>query len=675
MVAASSVTTSPAAKPLPSPSRTSTTKNSSAPGGWPATCIGQLPRRRVVAGSGRRTPAGSRAGRRTRGRCGGTRTWSPRISRDARASRRRTPAPASRPARRRTTDEQQPPPRQPVGERGPRASTPSTASSSAGTRARPDARVPLGVQRRERARRARPSRSTAGTAIASTSSATATSPGADRAAAWRAPACGGPAAAVVTRRAIGVKGFVTVPAGARRGRRLRVATDARRLRPRAAVPRRGGRPCAACCRRVPDGFAVIVVDNGSRDDTAEVARALGRAWSCEEPRPGTAPRCTPGSLAATADYVAVMDGDGSFDPADLLPLLDEVAGRPRRPGGRAPAPGRAAACGRGTPAPATRWSLVAAPPDRPAGARHRADAGLPPRRPARPRRARTAASATPSSCCRRRRGAGWRIAEHDVAYHPRAAGTRSKVSGSVRGHACAPPATSRGCCREAAPRAGRRQGAGRRPGRRPGSAPHVGTDAAAELAAAALLDTLAACRARSFERLPRSRWPATWPAAVRGDELVAALAGWTVHPQRGDGFAERLANAHADVAAGAGAPVVQIGMDTPQRHRRRADRGRRPVGARQRRRARPRRGRRLVGARASPTRALARPLARRADVDRHGRTSTRWRPCGGRARPSRPRPCCATSTPSTTPTVAAAAAPDTRFAPLWREPSGDGVPR
>ena len=29
--------------------------------------------------------------------------------------------------------------------------------------------------------------------------------------------------------------------------------------------------------------------------------------------------------------------------------------------------------------------------------------------------------------------AGWRLAEHDVAYHPRAAGTRSKVSGSVRG--------------------------------------------------------------------------------------------------------------------------------------------------------------------------------------------------------------------------------------------------
>ena len=31
--------------------------------------------------------------------------------------------------------------------------------------------------------------------------------------------------------------------------------------------------------------------------------------------------------------------------------------------------------------------------------------------------------------------AGWRLTERDVGYHPRAEGTRSKVSGSVRGTA------------------------------------------------------------------------------------------------------------------------------------------------------------------------------------------------------------------------------------------------
>ena len=51
--------------------------------------------------------------------------------------------------------------------------------------------------------------------------------------------------------------------------------------------------------------------------------------------------------------------------------------------------------------------------------------------------------------------------------------------------------------------------------------------------------------------------------AVQRQALLAALAGWTVHPQRGEGFAARLAHAHADVARATAAPVVQIGMDTP----------------------------------------------------------------------------------------------------------------
>ena len=42
VVAASTVTTIPAANPLPSPIRTRSTKNVKAPGGWPARCTGQL---------------------------------------------------------------------------------------------------------------------------------------------------------------------------------------------------------------------------------------------------------------------------------------------------------------------------------------------------------------------------------------------------------------------------------------------------------------------------------------------------------------------------------------------------------------------------------------------------------------------------------------------------------
>ena len=88
----------------------------------------------------------------------------------------------------------------------------------------------------------------------------------------------------------------------------------------------------------------------------------------------------------------------------------------------------------------------------------------------------------------------------------------------------------------------------------------VGDDVAADLAAAALLDTLATATAVG--------WPVVvamtgdLDRAARADEIRAALEPLTVVPQRGDGLAERLANAHAD--AGATDGVVQVGMDTPQ---------------------------------------------------------------------------------------------------------------
>ena len=44
--------------------------------------------------------------------------------------------------------------------------------------------------------------------------------------------------------------------------------------------------------------------------------------------------------------------------------------------------------------------------------------------------------------------AGWRVIEHDVDYHPRAEGTRSKVSGSVSGTAAHRARLRRRCCDE-----------------------------------------------------------------------------------------------------------------------------------------------------------------------------------------------------------------------------------
>ncbi|OMC14905.1 DUF2064 domain-containing protein [Mycobacterium sp. SP-6446] len=90
----------------------------------------------------------------------------------------------------------------------------------------------------------------------------------------------------------------------------------------------------------------------------------------------------------------------------------------------------------------------------------------------------------------------------------------------------------------------------------------VGDEVAADIAAAALLDTLDAVAAAPV---------AARVVALTGDLGAAAgaadirqrLASFTVIGQRGAGFADRLANAHADAGL-EGYPVLQIGMDTPQ---------------------------------------------------------------------------------------------------------------
>jgi glycosyltransferase A (GT-A) superfamily protein (DUF2064 family) len=53
-------------------------------------------------------------------------------------------------------------------------------------------------------------------------------------------------------------------------------------------------------------------------------------------------------------------------------------------------------------------------------------------------------------------------------------------------------------------------------------------------------------------------------SAVDRDKIGKALTGWSVSEQRGDSLAARLVDAHADLAAAAPGPVIQIGMDTPQ---------------------------------------------------------------------------------------------------------------
>jgi len=89
----------------------------------------------------------------------------------------------------------------------------------------------------------------------------------------------------------------------------------------------------------------------------------------------------------------------------------------------------------------------------------------------------------------------------------------------------------------------------------------IGMDAAAEVAAAALLDTLAACAEAFGPAGCLLALDGKLDEAVDGDAIAARLRDWTVFGQRGADLGSRLADAHR--AAGPG-PVMQIGMDTPQ---------------------------------------------------------------------------------------------------------------
>lgn len=183
--------------------------------------------------------------------------------------------------------------------------------------------------------------------------------------------------------------------------------------------------------QLPPRLKAIVVDNGSRDDTSVVARSAG-ATVIYEPRKGYGAAVHAGVLAATAPYLVVMDGDGSISPLEIGPLLAEV-----RFGGADLAVGRRVPVRRGlVPWHARLGNALVL-----ALLRRRLGLDVHDIGPIRAmRRDKLLALGVedrgmgyPAELLDRAARAGWRIRETDVTYLPRAAGTRSKVSGSARG--------------------------------------------------------------------------------------------------------------------------------------------------------------------------------------------------------------------------------------------------
>lgn len=181
--------------------------------------------------------------------------------------------------------------------------------------------------------------------------------------------------------------------------------------------------------RIPPGWRALVVDNGSTDGSAAVARELG-ATVVHEERRGFGAACHAGLTAATADIVCFCDCDASLDPGDLVPFVRRIAA------GEADL-----ILGRRRPASRGTWPLHARAGNlalthllhRRTGLRLH-DTG--PLRAARRDRLHTLAltdrrSGYPLQMVVRAADANWRIAEYDVPYLPRTGA--SKVTGTWRG--------------------------------------------------------------------------------------------------------------------------------------------------------------------------------------------------------------------------------------------------
>ncbi|PZG13976.1 glycosyltransferase [Nonomuraea aridisoli] len=181
--------------------------------------------------------------------------------------------------------------------------------------------------------------------------------------------------------------------------------------------------------RMPPGHRPIVVDNGSTDGSDRIAAELG-AVVVREPRRGFGAACNAGLLAASSEIVCFMDADASLDPRELPLVTGPVAA------GEAEL-----VLGRRVPVAAGAWPAHARLGNAVLARRLRRTAGVPVRDLG-PMRACRRAGLLGLELADRRFGyplemvvraaaAGWRVAEADVRYLPRAG--RSKVTGTVRG--------------------------------------------------------------------------------------------------------------------------------------------------------------------------------------------------------------------------------------------------
>jgi glycosyltransferase involved in cell wall biosynthesis len=187
---------------------------------------------------------------------------------------------------------------------------------------------------------------------------------------------------------------------------------------------------ARVLRAFPTNYRPIVVDNGSTDRSADIARRHG-ARVVSEPQLGFGAACYAGLVVASADVVCFMDCDATLDPSELPrvaePVLDGradlmIGNRRARPGA---------------------WPMHARVANRVLAEFVRRRVGVPMRDLGPMRAARRVALLElglqdrrfgwPFEMIVRASAANWRIGQVDVTYTERVG--QSKVTGTARGTA------------------------------------------------------------------------------------------------------------------------------------------------------------------------------------------------------------------------------------------------
>ncbi len=77
-------------------------------------------------------------------------------------------------------------------------------------------------------------------------------------------------------------------------------------------------------RAAHPGAEIIVVDDGSTDDTRSICRSHGVECLSSPYSMGNGAAIKRGARAATGDILVFMDGDGQHDPADVTRMLDQL---------------------------------------------------------------------------------------------------------------------------------------------------------------------------------------------------------------------------------------------------------------------------------------------------------------------------------------------------------------